>query len=336
MSTILDPESCEGSAGDVAVVGESSRETQVSLQTLQSIYNDLTGKTEQVGKSYNKSFQIEFSDLEQLHLKISQACEQYNIVATNMTATVFYLDDTRDQFSSFDRFKLHNAGSTSQVESVLLRYHLLVVLPKTRATQAYTISIRIASRMTISKKMQKEFYGAVPAIFKMMGNRVAVVDIEYVDYMLARNFLNIVDGWFNGLKTAATVPFVNWMQARSHHFPRYFGFFATMAVSLLLIFMLPNFVAPDANFERFGYFFGLSLVIVYCANFISRQGGSFAENALDRYSELSYLKLTKGDERAIEEAKGENKVSLIKTALALLVPVASSIIAKLVSAYFFT
>jgi hypothetical protein len=335
MSKILDPESCDPTAGDIAVVGESSRSTQISLQTLQSIYNELTGKTEQVGKSYSKSYQIDFSDLEQLHLKISQACEQYNVVATNMSATVFYLDDTRDQFSSFDRFKLHNSGSTSQVESVFLRYHILVVLPKTKATQAYTISVRIASRMTISKKMAKEFYGAMPAIFKMMGNRVAVVDIEYVDYMLARNFLNIVDGWFNGLKTATTIPLLNWLQARSHKFPQYFAFFASLLTSILIIVALPNFVSEAAKFEKFGFFSGLSLIIVYCVNFASKQGGSFAENALDRYSELSYLKLTKGDDRAIDEAKGENRISLWKTALALVVPIASSAIAKIASVYLF-
>jgi hypothetical protein len=336
MNTIVnDSEVYDGNSGDVAVVGESSRSTAVSLQTLQSIYNELTGKTEQVGKSYNKSFQVEFSDLEQLNLKIIQSCEQYNIVAMNVSASVFYLDDTRDQFSSFERFKLHNAGTSSQVESVLLRYNILIVLPKTKATQAYTISVRVASRTAISKKMAREFHGAIPAIFKLMGNRVAVVEIEYVDYMLARNFLNIIDGWFGGLKVAKPIPFLDWLQARSHQFPGYFAFFATIISASLLIFALPNLISETSDLERFVYLAGLGFLIVYTVNFISRQGGIFAENALDRYSELSYLKLTKGDERAIEDAKNENKSSLLRTGFALLVPILTSVIAKVLSIYLF-
>lgn len=43
----------EGS-GDVAVIGEGTpNRTPVSLQVLQGIYHELTGKKEEVSKSYN-------------------------------------------------------------------------------------------------------------------------------------------------------------------------------------------------------------------------------------------------------------------------------------------
>jgi hypothetical protein len=66
----------DGASGDIAVIGESSNAKAISLQTLQGIYNELTGKSEEVGKSYTKPFQMKFSDLDQLDHKISQACEQ--------------------------------------------------------------------------------------------------------------------------------------------------------------------------------------------------------------------------------------------------------------------
>ena len=79
----------EGTSGDVAVIGESSNRTQVSLQTLQGIYNELTGKSEEVGKSYNKPIRVKLTEIEQLNHKISQACEQYNIVSGNCSVTVY-------------------------------------------------------------------------------------------------------------------------------------------------------------------------------------------------------------------------------------------------------
>jgi hypothetical protein len=110
----------DGASGDIAVIGETSNATVISLQTLQGIYNELTGKSETVSKSYSKPIRAKFADLEQLNHRISQACEQYNVISGNCSVTVYYVDDTTDRFSSFDRFKLHNAGSTSSVESVLL------------------------------------------------------------------------------------------------------------------------------------------------------------------------------------------------------------------------
>lgn len=76
-----------GASGDIAVIGESSNAKAISLQTLQGIYNELTGKSEEVGKSYTKPIQVKFADLEQLNHKISQACEQYNIVSGNCTVS---------------------------------------------------------------------------------------------------------------------------------------------------------------------------------------------------------------------------------------------------------
>lgn len=104
-------------SGDIAVIGESSSSTtQVSIQTLQGIYNELTGKSEQVGKSYSKAIRVQLADIEQLNYKITQVSEQYNVTTGNCSITVNYVNDTRDRFSSFERFKLHNSGSTSSVE----------------------------------------------------------------------------------------------------------------------------------------------------------------------------------------------------------------------------
>lgn len=82
-----------GSSGNVAVIGETTSST-VSLQTLQGIYNELTGKSEEVSKSYTKPIQIDFTHIEQLNRKITQVCEQYNIVSSNCSVAVFYIDDT--------------------------------------------------------------------------------------------------------------------------------------------------------------------------------------------------------------------------------------------------
>lgn len=303
----------DGTSGDVAIIGKSSKSTQVSLQTLQGIYNELTGKSEEVGKSYSKPIRMKFSDIEQLNHKITQACEQYNVVSGNCTATVYYVDDTRDQFSSFDRFRLHNTGTTSPVESVLLKYNFLVILPKTKKPQSYTVSIRLASRVAVAKRMESEFFGAPPSIFRLMGNRTAIIEIQYVDYMVARNFLNLIDEWFKGIPTAPEFKPLHWLQARSHLVPRLARFATAIFVALLIVTLLPTFIAQGtSDLLSFGRFLGYALLGTYTAYTLAGWSATFIESSLDHYSELSYLQLTKGDEIEISKAERSNTFAIAK------------------------
>jgi hypothetical protein len=322
-----------GSSGDVAVIGETSQSV-VSLQTLQGIYNELTGKSEAVSKSYNKPIQIDFANIEQLDRKITQVCEQYNIVSSNCSATIFYVDDTREQFSSFDRFRLHNTGSASPVESVLLKYNFLVLLPKTKKPQPYTVSIRLASRVAIVKKMLSDFYGPPPQIFRLMGNRIAVVEIEYIDYLVARNFLNLIDEWFKVLPTAKESKIFRFLQSNSHQIPKIARFCTAMIVGFIILKLLPKYVSSElVDLLSFGSFLGYSLLVVYAATTLAGWAAQFIESSVDSYTELSYLKLTNGDEIEIVDATSNNRDSIIKAVLAFLFTIFISVLTNIISNY---
>ncbi len=164
------------SAGDIAVIGEGTpNRTPVSIQVLQNIYHELTGKTEEVSKSYNAPFQVVHGDFEQLNHRVSQVCEQYNIRAANCSITIYYVNDTQETFSSFEKFRAFNAGSTSPVESVLINYNFLILLPKLNQPQSYTLSIRVASRIAVEKKMQTDIPVDLPKILRIMRGRTAVI-----------------------------------------------------------------------------------------------------------------------------------------------------------------
>lgn len=322
----------DGASGDIAVIGELSNAKSVSLQTLQGIYNELTGKSEEVSKSYSKPIQVKFSDLEQLDHKISQACEQYNVVSGNCSITVYYIDDTRDRFSSFDRFRLHNAGSTSPVESILFKYNFLVLLPKTKQPQSYTITIRLASRVAVMHRMEGEFYGPPPQIIRMMGNRTAVVEVEYIDYMVARNLLNIVDEWFKGIPTAVELKWLNWLRYRSHQIPRLARFFTGVIVGLIVIALLPKYVpSGSTDLLHYGLFSAWAMLGAFTAY---RMAGFFAtlvEDAIDEWTEVSYVSITKGDDIEISKAQRKNRFAVIKGIVGFLLTILISIATKIIA-----
>jgi hypothetical protein len=68
----------------------------------------------------------------------------------------------------------------------------LIVPPALAKPQTYQISIRISSRLAVLGIMR---VGDLSAILRIMGQRVISVEINYVDYAIARTLLNIVDEW---------------------------------------------------------------------------------------------------------------------------------------------
>jgi len=315
----------------MAVIGEGTpNQTAVSLQIVQSIYHELTGKTEDVGKSYSESFQFVHADYEQLHHRISQCCEQYNVKASNCSIKVYYINDTQETFSSFERFKHFNVGSSSCVESVLLTYNFLILLPKLNQPQSYTLSVRTASRVSIEKKMREDMPFEVPKILRLMGGRTAVVSVKYVDYVVARNLLNVVDEWLKTVNKARTNKVWNAVRKRSEYLPLIARYTVGAIVVLLIWFALPRFLPQSASLLQLAQTLTFAFVGLFAAYRVAHHLGSAAEDSLDNWSELSYVSLTVGDKKQIEEADRKNKSSVVLALLKFGGALVVSMLAKII------
>ena len=326
------------SGGDLAVIGEGTpNQTAVSVQVLQSIYHELTGKSEEISKNYSDSFQIQHKDFEQLNHRFEQCCEQYNIKSNNCSVKVYFVDDTQETFSSFERFRAFNSGSSSSVESVLVTYNFLILLPKLNQPQSYSLSIRLASRIAIEKKMDEEMPFHMPKIWRTMGGRTAVVSVKYIDYVVARNILGIVDEWFKTLPRSGTSKLWEAVRKRSDYLPLVTRYTAGLIVSFYIFFALPNYISPTATLLQLAQVTLASGIVIFAAYRLAHHLGSAAEDSLDRWSELSYVCLTAGDSKAIDFAKKKNSGSiwaaLLKLIGAFLIsPVAKYIVAMVLVA----
>ncbi len=323
----------DGPSGDLAVIGEGTQNRQqVSLQVLQGIYHELTGKSEELSKSYEEPIQLTATEFEQLHHRIVQACEQYHVQAENLHIKIYYVDDTQDTFTSFDRFRSFNAGSTSAVESVLLTYNFLVVPPKLRSPQSYSLSIRIASRITVEEQLRKSMF-RIPKIVKMLGGRTAVVTIKYVDYAIARNLLNTVDAWFSVLPRYTTPKWILFIRKHSDSCPALFRY----ALGLLAVFFvyaaLPTYLPIEANPQQLANFLFGAFIFLFGTYKIGHHIGRYAEQSIDDWSEVSYVCLTEGDKRQKEQALGSNRKSVLKMVGSFVFSVATGAASKIVAVW---
>jgi hypothetical protein len=323
----------EGS-GDIAVIGEGTpNRTPVSLQVLQSIYHEITGKKEEVSKSYDEPYIITISEFEQLNLRILQTCEQYHIKALTTEFKIYYINDTQDTFSSFERFKAFNAGSDSSVESVLLKYNFLILLPKINQPQSYTITIRVASRIAIDKKMNSELF-EMPKILKVLGSRIAIVTIEYIDYVVARTFLNVIDGWFKVLPCTSMPAWLKKVKKHSGYFPLLFKYAVGAIVAVIIFQIIPVILKPTSTLPTFANFVFAAFVGLFAAYKIGGHLGRATESSIDDWTALSYIQFTAGDKKEIDTARTANKWAISKVvasfAGSILISIAAKIIANII------
>lgn len=322
--------------GDLAVIGEdTANPTTVSLQVLQSIYHELTGKSESLSKSYNNPFQITASDLDQLNYRIFQYCEQYQVKETTASIKVYYVDDTQDTFTCYDRFTHFNSGSASAVESVLLTYNFLILLPKLNKPQTYKLSVRIASRIAISKRLREEMPFQIPAIFRTMGNRTAVVEVSYVDYVVARSMLTVVDSWFSSIPVARQSWTWTFLLKRTHYLPFILKYFVGMIVAYFIYATIPYVITESTPRELLVRSLFAGFVCLFVFYRAAHHLGRAAESSLDSWSELSFVSLTAGDKKEIESAQHSNKQNLINGILKLVVALLAPLLAKTIQLFVF-
>lgn len=293
----------------------------VSMQAVQHIYNEITGRSEELARPYTINHSIGFDDLRQLNIKICQLYEQYNIVSRNCSVALFHVDDQKQVFSSFERFEMFDSTTLSPVENVRFEYHFLIVLPQVNKPQSYTIEINIQSRAAIAKRVRSESHFP-PDMFEYFASTTARMEITYVDYTVARNFQVAIDGWFKALPVLVGLSMLRPLKAFVPHYAFLFRFASTLTFLLVCSFAYSTtFWSAGATIVNlysaalitFGGMFVLSIV--------SGKLGAMAANAIRRIQSTSYLNLTRGDKIALDELGAANRMGWLKAGAAVIVAV---------------
>src|SRR5690606_20583418 len=99
----------------------------------------------------------------------------------------------KETFSSFERFEIYDTSRMSPVETVVYELNILLTIPHSEKPQNYKVTIRAMSRIAFYKRMQED--APMPPFMRLFGGSAVVAEIEYVDYVIARNILSMVDSW---------------------------------------------------------------------------------------------------------------------------------------------
>lgn len=296
----------------------------VSMQLVQQIYKEVTGKTERISRQFDVNHRTDFSDLENLNSKVEQLLEQYHVKEKNCIVSFFHADDCSERFSSFDRAQVYESGSASPIETVQIEYEFLIVLPIAKKPQSYKITVDIHSRAAMVDKL-KEGSVIQRRLYSAFSSGTGSITIEYIDYAVARTMMTAVAQWFESLDQSPTPAVLKWLKKIGHHLPWIARYATATIVALLFLKAFP--VDAVYQIDLIGRYALIAFSAVFVISGIAFHLANILEDVLAEAVPLSYLNLNRGDKKAIEKMSKSHRFGMAKAAASIGLTIALNIFA---------
>lgn len=296
------------------------------------IYQQLNARTESISRVFKEDIQIGFDEIRTLKHMLDQATANYMPKSRSCAVTVFYSNDMKDDFASFDEFSKQSVGRAASVESILIEYKFLLLnqpVPNTLTPisqpKQYNVSIRLISRVAVQRRLANE---KVTKLFFPLMQQTASIKVEYFDYTIAKAVLAIFDDWYKVLPCAEPNRFISKLQPFSHEFPRVARMVSTVFAIYLAASYFPTVVTEPQSVQiAVKYLLG-ALAGIFLVHTLSYWIGEVAYEALCNWQPISFVKINKADEKDIEQTRNENKRAVKNSAFAWLGVIVLNITSK--------
>lgn len=283
-------------------------ESEFSWQRFQEFYHNIVGEKEHLRKYFSSALQIDFSDLEDLNAKILQAADAYGAIANNHNYNITYIDKNSLCTPSFDQFKIRSNAGTSATKKIEFEYNFYIKHSKTGEEFNYKIRVGIASQIAIYPEIKEDF----PVFLRGYAFKSGFCRIDFVDYSIAQNFINIISTWFEERKKDNKNKIVKKLQKNSYYLPS----ILQLSLPLITLFAAANiseqYIGNDGKVSE-TYYILISALAAILSSGVGFTLGKLVENSIDNFLPLSYLNINDGDKRLIAEIKKGNEKALIHT-----------------------
>jgi len=317
----------DGPAPGAAIIEAGER-----YQVAQAIYNAVTAKTEKLTQRFSVDCVIHAHDFDQLEAKCAQACTQWQVLKSSTNVAVHHIDDNSQQFSSYERFRLYDKSRTAPVESVVYERDMLMRLPNLEMPQHYKVTVRVMSRAALVTRMRREL-GPPPFenLLRFFGGASIIVEITYVDYVIARNMLSTIDSWVREVERAPT-----WAWAvRLHPYTIWIRRAIVLALVLIAVItaavITPDILKPRSSAADLARWLIIAGSGIWLAGIAAERFGRMIERALDDIAPVSAILLNKGDERLQANDEQKNRNRAIRAAVGVFFSIGQGVVTKSLS-----
>jgi hypothetical protein len=171
---------------------------------LQAIYHAVTGKTESLKKLIRGNVVIKKSDIDRLHYMIIDQTNIYDkLFSPVSTFVVRHSNDKSITYSSWERFNALQVNNHELTSDITLKYEFVIKLPCTDKEQRCVVTVNIDSSLPVINENREDNdnvdeFGFFISVFSRDW-RTVNVSIDFVDFLVAKSFLSVVEEWFSSL-----------------------------------------------------------------------------------------------------------------------------------------
>jgi hypothetical protein len=301
---------------------------------LRAIYRKITGRKESLVKAFYSGTIVGKNDIVQFCHKMDQICDRCDVQGKSLQFRIRHKNGLTAELSSLHKFIEYDESSPHAIEYISTSFGFLIKAPyRTEGFSDYKIELTIFSsdwsgdREAKRKLFQDIYAGGRPSI---------IFDIDYADYVVARNFLAAVDEWEDGLQKVPPNRFIEY--AKQLYYPNKtsnpilkIAYLIVAASSLYASYLIKTkyFSANDI-----GGLFNLALISMGIFLVSTRIVGyveSEFEDRLRRYGSPKFIHITRGDQLNFQAYELE-KNSLLKRSAVYVGDLATLVIVHILAA----
>ncbi len=275
---------------------------QLAIETLpkaaiQALYHAVTGKTENYRKTLSGNVLINFVDIERLYQLICQQLEHYQLLAKPTVTVVLKTDNSRSlTYSSWERYKALEINTAEITSEVILKIEFVASLPNTPTPQRCILNINLDSSLPMLNRGNE--FDDVPFIFAAMYLRqwqTVEISIDFVDFLIARNFVSQIEEWFTTLQRVPDRKFEKLLAANMQRLDIILGQSGRFGSAFFIAFYVFFSGNPLKNFEYFTYAVTISFMIWGIIQISAQALSRSIKKRVNRNIIPSVIVLTNGD-----------------------------------------
>lgn len=315
----------ENGTGLVEIAGN-----EVSFQVVQDIYNDITGKSETSQVARFENHVVGISDIEQLNHRITQAIEQYDCHAFNMSISVYYADGHSERFSGIERFQQLSVAINIPSTAIDIEYNFLLKLPKTKEAKPYKLYVGLLSSLGTMYELKSRNASPVEKSIALSKLRpTAKFNMEYIDLAVSQAINSMVLEWYRGVRKEK-----EWHPRLKSFFFEHWAYIvrclAMASSAALTIFMFKGYVT---GLEPLFFCTIVGVVTIQAANLISLPISTLSREWLEELGPHSKLNFSNSDSDLISSQRRKPIVMILKfgfsAATAVAIGIATTFISSL-------
>jgi hypothetical protein len=220
-----------------------------------------------------------------------------------ITIKVKFHNEESQQFSSWERFKLFDTGKAEIVSEIVLKFEFIIKLPGVEDIQRYVVNIDLDSQLPLfAKDNEDETPMNIVRLFPR-GFPSLNASIDFIDYLCAKNFLQVIEEWFNALEATPDSKFRT-LVAR-FPIPSFFIFsqVGNIGVAAFIAFYVALKGESLQGSMQLAYLSSMAIVVWTLSVLLCRYLGHRFDSAISKGFIPSSIVLTAGDERAFKKAE---------------------------------